>query len=133
MILNLSDDAGNVMLDALAGLMNGGSLEIVSDTQRVLATLRLSNPDAADAVDGQLRAKQDHRGRCRAGHRDCHGRARPHADRRRGSFLRRWRQEQRCGDLTYHHNDHRGWSGEARQFPAIDAVIALAVESLSVR
>jgi hypothetical protein len=31
MILNLSDDAGNVMLDALAGLMNGGSLEILSD------------------------------------------------------------------------------------------------------
>ena len=41
------------MLDALAGLMNGGSLEILSDTQRVLATLRLSNPAAA-AVDGQL-------------------------------------------------------------------------------
>ena len=31
------------MLDALAGLMNGGSVEILSDTQRVLATLRLSN------------------------------------------------------------------------------------------
>src|SRR5262252_2455984 len=54
MILNLSDDARNVMLDALAGLMNGGSLEILSDTQRVLATLRLSNLDAAAAVDGQL-------------------------------------------------------------------------------
>jgi len=54
MSLNLSDDARNVMLDALAKTMDGGSIEILSDTQRVLAELLLSSPAGAPAVDGVL-------------------------------------------------------------------------------
>src|SRR5262249_1028985 len=91
MSLNLSDDARNVMVDAWAKTMDGGSIEILSDTQRVLAELLLSSPAGAPAGRRRTRAQSDHRGTRRAGHRDCHGRARPHADRRRGSFLRRWR------------------------------------------
>ena len=54
MILNLSDNAGSVMLDALGNTMDGGTIEILDVHQRVLATLRLSTPAAAAAVDGTL-------------------------------------------------------------------------------
>lgn len=54
MILDLSTKSGNVMLDAIARTMDGGSIEILSDSGNVLCVLRLSNPVAADAVDGDL-------------------------------------------------------------------------------
>jgi len=41
------------MLDALSALMDGGTIELMSD-QRVLAVLKLSSPAAMAAVDGEL-------------------------------------------------------------------------------
>jgi hypothetical protein len=52
-MINLSETAGNVMLDALAALMDGGSIELMSD-QRVLAVLRLSIPATMPAAGGEL-------------------------------------------------------------------------------
>jgi hypothetical protein len=52
--IETSELAGNVMLDALSTLMDGGSIELLSDTQRVLAVMRLSNPAAKDAIGGEL-------------------------------------------------------------------------------
>jgi hypothetical protein len=54
MIVNLSEAASNVMLDAIAGLLDGGSIELLSDTQGVLAVLKLSDPAAMTAVGGSL-------------------------------------------------------------------------------
>jgi hypothetical protein len=52
-IVNLSEAASNAMLDVLAGMMNGGSIEL-SDNSKVLAVLKLSNPAARDAAGGML-------------------------------------------------------------------------------
>ena len=49
----LSEAASNAMLDVLAGLMDGGSIEL-SDNGKILAVLKLSNPAAQDATGGQL-------------------------------------------------------------------------------
>jgi hypothetical protein len=54
MNVELSDTAGNAMLDALSILMDGGSIELMSDNQRLLAVLKLSNPAAMAAVDSEL-------------------------------------------------------------------------------
>lgn len=54
MIINLSEDASNVMLDVLAGLMDGGSIELLSVAGNVLAVLKLSNPAAGAAVGGAI-------------------------------------------------------------------------------
>jgi hypothetical protein len=51
--IELSETAGNAMLDALARLMDGGSVEVMSD-QRVLAVLKLASPAADPAVDREL-------------------------------------------------------------------------------
>ena len=53
MTVELSATAANLMLDALSSLMDGGSIELKSD-DRVLAVLRLSNPAAGIAADGEL-------------------------------------------------------------------------------
>jgi len=45
------------MLDALASLMDGGSIELSSD-DRVLAVLRLSTPVAEPAIDGELEFRE---------------------------------------------------------------------------
>jgi hypothetical protein len=45
--------SSNVMLDALSETMNAGVIELLDDDQRVLATLKLSDPAAA-TVDGVL-------------------------------------------------------------------------------
>ena len=42
------------MLNAIAELMDGGTIELLSDTQRVLAVMKLSNPAAKDAIGGEL-------------------------------------------------------------------------------
>ena len=54
MNIELSDTAGNVMLDALSELMDGGSIELLADTSRVLAVLKLSNPATKEAVGGEI-------------------------------------------------------------------------------
>jgi hypothetical protein len=54
MIVNLSEAASNVMLDAIAAMMDGGTIELLSSNGTPLAVLRLSNPAAGDAVDGAL-------------------------------------------------------------------------------
>jgi hypothetical protein len=53
MNLELSEIAADAMLEALSKMMDGGSIELMSD-ERVLAILRLSNPAAMAAVDGEL-------------------------------------------------------------------------------
>jgi hypothetical protein len=53
-ITNLSSDAANVALDAIGNMMNGGSLEILSDSGNPLAVLKLSSPAAMPAADGEL-------------------------------------------------------------------------------
>ena len=53
MIVELSETASNVMLEALSELLDGGSIELLSD-QRVLAVLKLSSPAAMPAIDGEL-------------------------------------------------------------------------------
>ena len=52
MTLELSEIASNVMLDALSQLLDGGSIELMSDS-RLLAVLKLSNP-AATTVGREL-------------------------------------------------------------------------------
>jgi hypothetical protein len=52
-VIELSTTAADAMLDALAIMMDGGSIELMSD-QRVLAVLRLSSPAAMAAIDGEL-------------------------------------------------------------------------------
>jgi hypothetical protein len=52
-ILDLSKTASNAMLEALSVLMDGGSIELMSD-QRVLAVLKLSDPATIGAIDGEL-------------------------------------------------------------------------------
>lgn len=50
MIVNLTEAASNAMLDVLTGLMDGGSIELLSIAGNVLAVLKLSDP-AAPAAD----------------------------------------------------------------------------------
>jgi hypothetical protein len=52
-IVELSEFASNAVLDMLATLMDGGSIELMSD-QRVLAVLRLATPATMPAADGEL-------------------------------------------------------------------------------
>lgn len=53
MMINLSETASNAMLDELSRLMDGGSIELLSD-QRVLAVLKLSDPAAMAAIGGEI-------------------------------------------------------------------------------
>jgi hypothetical protein len=52
-IVELSEQASNAMLDTLGGMINGGRIELMSDT-RVLAVLQLSSPATMSAVSGEL-------------------------------------------------------------------------------
>ena len=54
MIIELSEAAGNAMLDALATQIDGGSIEFLSDSGRVLAVMKLSDPATQPAIDGEL-------------------------------------------------------------------------------
>jgi len=56
--VNLSETTSNAMLDVLGGLMDGGSIELLSISGNVLAVLRLSNPAAKDAVGGAIDLNQ---------------------------------------------------------------------------
>jgi len=53
-IIELSEDAANAMLDVLAGMMNGGRIELCAENVGVLAVLKLSTPAAQEASGGQL-------------------------------------------------------------------------------
>jgi len=53
-IIELSQEASNAMLDVLATMMDGGSIELLSVDGRVLAALKLSNPVAQEAFGGEL-------------------------------------------------------------------------------
>jgi hypothetical protein len=53
-ILNVSEAAGNVMLDSLARMMDGGSLELLDANGKALAEMQLSTPAAKPAFGGEL-------------------------------------------------------------------------------
>jgi len=58
-MIELSEDAGNAMLDMLAHLMDGGSIELLADrSERVLAVLRFSSPAAMPASGKVLELSQ---------------------------------------------------------------------------
>ena len=67
MIVNLSETASDAMLDALSEILNGGVIELLSDDQRLLAALKLSNPAAQAAADGELEFNQIAEGAAIAG------------------------------------------------------------------
>jgi hypothetical protein len=52
-MIELSAAAADAMLDVLAAMMDGGTIELMSD-QRILAVLKLSSPAAMAAVDGEI-------------------------------------------------------------------------------
>ena len=54
MILSLSEDANDAMLDSLATMMDGGTLEMLSDDDDLLVSMPLANPVAGPAVDATL-------------------------------------------------------------------------------
>lgn len=53
MTVELSEDAANVMLNALSAMMDGGRINLISD-DRVLAVLQLSIPATQPATSGEL-------------------------------------------------------------------------------
>jgi hypothetical protein len=53
-IIELSEQAGNAMLDVLAAMMDGGSIELLSGDGKALAVLKLSSPAAQEAFGGEL-------------------------------------------------------------------------------
>ena len=54
MIINLSDAAGNVMLDALSGMLDGGSVDILSDDGVRLAAIKIPDPATSAAKQGEI-------------------------------------------------------------------------------
>jgi hypothetical protein len=52
--IDLSESAGNAVLDTLARMMDAGRIELMSDAQRVIAVLQLSSPAAMPAQSGEL-------------------------------------------------------------------------------
>lgn len=57
MIIELSEAVSNAMLDVLAGMMDGGRIELLSVAGNVLAVLKLSNPAAETAEGGMVELK----------------------------------------------------------------------------
>jgi hypothetical protein len=53
-VINLSEAAGNATLDTLSALMDGGSIELLSDADRLLVVMNLSDPAAGPAADRAL-------------------------------------------------------------------------------
>jgi hypothetical protein len=53
-ILELSEDASNALLDVLGAMMDGGSIVLRAGDGQALAVLNLSDPAAQDAIGGQL-------------------------------------------------------------------------------
>lgn len=57
-MIELSQETSNAMLDVLAAMMDGGSIEFLSADGRVLAVLKLGNPVAQQAFGGELEFNQ---------------------------------------------------------------------------
>ena len=57
MIIELSEAVSNAMLDVLAGMMDGGRIELLSVAGNVLAVLKLSNPAAETAEGGMVQLR----------------------------------------------------------------------------
>jgi hypothetical protein len=53
-MINLSETATNAMLDVLSAMMDGGSIQLLTGDGKILAVLRLSDPVADPAIDGEL-------------------------------------------------------------------------------
>jgi hypothetical protein len=53
-IVNLSEAAGDTMLDSLGTMMDGGAIELLTSDGNLLATLRLSTPAAKKAEGSEL-------------------------------------------------------------------------------
>lgn len=53
-MISLADLASDAMLNALASVMAGGSIELLTDNRHVLATLYLSTPAAGAAAGGEI-------------------------------------------------------------------------------
>jgi hypothetical protein len=64
-MIELSKAAADAILDVLGGMMDGGTIELQSD-QRVLAVLKLADPAALPAVDGELEFNEITEGKSRA-------------------------------------------------------------------
>jgi hypothetical protein len=58
MILELSEQASNTILDALADMLDGGSIQLLADNGRPLAILQLSNPATIQASNGELEFRE---------------------------------------------------------------------------
>jgi len=58
MMLTLSEEANNAILDALANMLDGGSIELLADSGRPLAVLRLSDPATMPAADAELEFRE---------------------------------------------------------------------------
>lgn len=54
MIINLAEPASNAALDAIGRLLDGGSIELLSQNGGVLVTMRLATPATQAAADGEL-------------------------------------------------------------------------------
>ena len=52
--ISLSELASNTMLDALSGLLDGGAIELLTDTGALLAVLNLANSATKSAAGGVL-------------------------------------------------------------------------------
>jgi hypothetical protein len=53
-MIELSETASNAMLETLSELMDGGSIELLAESESVLAVLQLSTPAAMPASNGEL-------------------------------------------------------------------------------
>jgi len=53
-IIELSEQAANAMLDTLGGMMDGGRIEMLSSDGKTLAVLKLASPAAQAAAGGSL-------------------------------------------------------------------------------
>lgn len=54
MIVDLSEFAKNVVMDALSKIMDGGRIDILSDDRRKLAELKLSRPATKSSQGGEI-------------------------------------------------------------------------------
>jgi len=57
-MIELSDQASDAILNALADLLDGGSIELLENNGRALAVLKLSDPATAPAAGGELEFRE---------------------------------------------------------------------------
>jgi hypothetical protein len=109
-VIVLSDAAGNVMLDSVGEMLNGGHIELLTGNGGVIATLQLSNPAAMAAADRELEFN-----RIAEGDAALTGQAEfARGGRQRGLLLRCRHRGQRCGHQARHHANQRRRPGAAQ-------------------